>query len=617
MIMKKYFSLFAAVAVAATSFISCSKDNSPLVEEREIQKVKISFNATSSDPDTKTYFGAKTDNAYPTIWSENQKVKAIFNLNANWSYDATVVPAGDGKTASFDAEFTGLPNDDTQLWLQAVSPATSYCGNNGGWGLGFNVPSTQTPTMTSVDEAAHILYAGLDDALVANAMPEKITLRFAHIAAYGKFMLKNFPEDVTIKSIELSSTEYLTGNSMYPANEYYTGGFDQKKTLTINPSKLSAESNSAKVFWFSFLPVNLEGKTLTVKILTDAGVYTKAIAFPSGKGNFKAGKVASFNINMSGIAPEPLKYVLVTDYSELTEGSEVMIVASNFNYAISVNKTTYETHRQIAAVTKNSNYIQNPDDDVQLFTLSKGVADNTVKFECKNGGFAGKYIGALTTASPSDYNQANQWKYIYNMDAATSEITLSFIINLQSNADALISQYNSQNAYKYIGFNYNSYDITGSLFRIENGYTTNDAVSIYKLEGSGDGGEQLIIPEPEIRFTSGVNVPAGYEGMDYVGNTMYLPAAGGTYTVDVEVLYPQEGGFLQDAININGGGYNPIPGLARSWNASKTQLTVTLPQNTGSARSAYMVVEYSYHNGTSWVDVQKWLYIAQAGVVIK
>lgn len=224
--MRKYFSLLAAVAVVATSFISCSKESSPLVKEREAQKVKISFNAKSSDPDTKTYFGAKTDDGYPTIWSETQKVKVIFNLNENYSDEATVIPAGDGKTASFDAEFTGLPEDGTQLYLKAISPSAAYADNNGGWGLGFQIPSTQTPTMNSVDETAHILYAEINEPLYATDMPEKITLRFAHIAAYGKFMLKNFPEDVTIKSIELSSTEYLTGNSMYPANEYYTGGFD-------------------------------------------------------------------------------------------------------------------------------------------------------------------------------------------------------------------------------------------------------------------------------------------------------------------------------------------------------------------------------------------------------
>ena len=149
--MRKYFSLFAAVAVVATSFISCSKDSSPLAKEQERQAVKISFNAQTQEPSTKTYFGDKTSEGYPTVWSASQKVKIIFNLNENWSDEATVVPSGDGKTASFDAEISGLPSDDTQLWLQAVSPATAFTGNNGGWGLGFAVPSEQTPTMTSVD----------------------------------------------------------------------------------------------------------------------------------------------------------------------------------------------------------------------------------------------------------------------------------------------------------------------------------------------------------------------------------------------------------------------------------------------------------------------------------
>ena len=607
--MKKYFSLFAAVAVVATSFISCSKDSSPLTEEQELQKVKISFNAVSDQPGTKTYFGDKTDGAYPTIWSATQKVKTIFNLNNNFSCDAVVVPAGDGKTASFDAEFTGLPDDDTQLWLQAVSPATAFTGNCEGWGLGFQVPSTQTPTMTSVDENAHILFAALDNYVVANAMPEKITLSFSHIAAYGKFMLKNFPEDVTIKSIELSSTEYITGNSMYPANEYYSGSFEQSKTLTINPSQLSAESNSAKVFWFSFLPVNLEGKTLTVKILTDAGVYTKAITFPSGKGNFQKGRVASFNINMSGIDPEPLKYILVTDYSELTAGSEIIIAPQSADYAMSVENWTYP-HRKVEAITRNTEgNIVNPSGNVQIFVLGKGASDNTVTFMNKNGGFAGKYLGALNTTSPSDYNHAQDWTYFYNEETFTSDYSSSFDVFFEQNNDALITISNAVSRYKYM-----CYDGPNSQFKMDYAYLATSGVSIYKLEGSGQGGEQLVIPTPEFHFLSGVGYPSGYDGMYYINATTQLPASGGTYEIEYEINYPVEGGFVQsDNSQYSYSGWY-------DWTLDKqvanNKVVVTVPANTGSARSAYFILDYSYKVDGNWKDSKIIIYLAQAGQAV-
>ena len=328
--MRKYFSLFAAVAIVATSFISCSKESTPLVKEQDRQTIKISFNAQTQEPSTKTYFGDKTDAGYPTRWSAEQQVKVSINCKESYSSDASVTPSSDGKTASFEADFSGADGDPNPLYFFAISPASAVKGYITSWSmLKFSVPSEQTPTMNSVDEAAHILGANNDTPYYYSSLPENVTLKFSHIAAYGRFMLKNFPDDITIRSIEISSSEYITGSYMYPANSNYTEGtFDQSKSLTINPSKLSSVSNTSKVFWFSVLPVDLRGKTITVKVTTSNGIYTKQATFPnngSDQGNFKAGLVNNFTLNMNGIEPEPLRYRLVTDYAELTEGSEFVI----------------------------------------------------------------------------------------------------------------------------------------------------------------------------------------------------------------------------------------------------------------------------------------------------
>ncbi len=577
--MRKTINIIALFALFATVVYSCSKDNSTIREKEQVgQTIRINFNAQADDPSTKTYFGEKSGTSYPTIWTADQQVKIIFNTDEHYSAIASVTPSSNEKVATFSADFSGI-GPDLQLWLKALSPASCYYGNCGGWGLGFKIPSTQTPTINSVDEAAHILYSEINDPFDSNNLPETVDLHFSHVAAYGKFMLKSFPENVTIKKIELSADKYLTGESIYPPSTEYTT-FKKEKTLTILPSEIEAENNASMVFWFSVLPVNLESETLTFKITTSGGVFTKAITFPSGTGNFQKGKVAAFGVNMAGVEPEPLKYKLVTDYSELTEGSEVMIIASHVDKAMSVNKTTNETYRMLADITKNSNYIQNPGDDVQIFTLAKGTADNTVKFECKNGGFAGKYIGGLITTSPSDHNKANQWKYIYNMDAADANTTISFEINLQDNADALISQYNSENRYKYI-----AYWPDGPSFRIDDSYLTNYAVSIYKLEGSGEGGEQLIIHKPEFHFLSGVNMPAESGGMYYVGNTMNLPASGGTYTVTYEIKYPAEEGEIQPQsgavswMSLSSPIWSPNS-TSNSVSGNTATLVIDLPENT-------------------------------------
>ena len=615
--MKKYISLFAVVAMVATSFIGCSKENASLVEEREVQKVKIIFNAQTEEPSTKTYFGEKTTAGYPTIWSADQKIKVIFNLKENWSCEAPVVPSSDGKTASFDTEFSNLPSDDTQMWLKAISPAAAYCGNTSGWGLGFNIPSTQTPTMNSVDEAAHILYSELDNYIVANQMPESITLKFAHIAAYGKFKLKNFPNDVTINKIEIVSTENITGKSMYPANPNYTGGFEQYKTLTINPSKITAENNTDKVFWFSVLPVDLRGKTVSFRVYTSEGVFIKETTFPnnsgSDQGNFKAGLINNFNVNMNGVEPQPLKYKLVTDYSELTEGSEIVIGSTAFDKAMGTTMTSQYPWRSSVAITKSSDKstIDNPSDDVQLFTLRKGSANNTVMFECKNGEFAGKYLGAVITATPI---KGSADTYLYNCDATETRYGISYEVHLQETGDACVIPYNTLNDNKYL-----SYDFGNDFFKMYDAYLTNYALAIYKLEGTGEGGDQLIIPTPEFRFTSGVNIPSGYEGMHYVGNTMYLPAAGGTYTVTYEIIYPAADGEIQPqsgAVST----YDITIGTNNTVSGNTGTLVITLPENTStSGRSGRMQLFYCYNKVDGvWQNTDYvMLYIAQAGKTIK
>lgn len=616
--MKKFFGIIATIAVFTLLFFSCSKENTPLEKDRVAQKVKISFNATSEDPSTKSFFGEKTESGYPTVWT-NRPVNVSVNCKESYSKDAEVTPSSDGKTASFEVEFTEIEGDTNPLYFYAISPASSVKGYITDWSMmKFEVPAEQTPTMESVDEAAHIMGAYNETPYYYETIPSKVTLNFSHIAAYGKFSLVNFPESVTIRSIELSSDKYLVGQYMYPANENYQGTFEKGKILKINPSKISAESNADKVFWFAFLPVNLGGNTLTVRITTDAGVYVKIVNFPSGKGNFTAGKVLKFALNMEGVVPEPLKYKLVTDYAELTEGSEIVIGSTAHNLAMGVEMWSYP-YRKTAAIVKSSDKstIENPGDDVQLFTLKKGSADNTVMFECKNGGFAGKYIGARIDASPSS-NYA-QWQYLYNCDATETEKGISMGIHLEDNGDAFITPYNTESKYKYL-----SCDNYNSDFKMLDTYLFEYALAIYKLEGTGEGGEQLIVPQPEFHFLSGVNMPAESGGMYYVGNTMNLPASGGTYTVTYEIKYPAEEGEIQPQSgsvswnSLSSPSWSAVTSNSVSGNTGT--LTITLPENTSkNSRSAKMYWWYKYNkvDGIWQNECTVELFISQQGKAIK
>ncbi len=306
--MKKFFNYLCLAAIGATTLVACSKsditEDLPTIPETPVTVKKVSFSAKSANPGTKTVYGEKTSEGYPTIWTTKQNVSIAMNYGSVVS--AAVTPSTDGKTATFNATISSTGSAPYVFY--ALSPAVAANSwNSENSSVTVNFPASQTPTMASVDEAAHIMAAKSASYTEFPAETDPVSLSFAHIAAYGKFMLKNFPENVTINSIDLTADENIVGTVDYfPANGTLTDK-SASKTLTINASAISAESNASKVFWFAVKPVNFEGKNLMVVVHTSGGDYIRNINFPTGKGNFVAGQVAAFNINMNGIVPATTK----------------------------------------------------------------------------------------------------------------------------------------------------------------------------------------------------------------------------------------------------------------------------------------------------------------------
>ena len=486
--MKKFFSYLCLAAIATTTLVSCSKTDS--TENLPTSPVKkVSFSAKSANPDTKTYFGDKTSTGYPTIWTNNQKVSICLNYGSSTS--ATVTPSGDGKTASFNAT---LNDDGSGTYVfYALSPAAAALNWNSTYSsVNVVFPANQTPTMGSVDEAAHIMAA---KSATFTEFPEEdtpVSLTFSHIAAYGKFMLKNFPETVTIQGIDLAADENIVGRIYFYPETGELVDNSASKILSLNVSAISAESNASKVFWFGIKPVDLQGKNLKVTVHTDNGDYIKTITFPSGKGNFQAGKVAAFNIDMNGITPAADKvYTLVTSYDELLPNSEVIIVANDYDFAVGANQQP--NNRVAAAVTKGTNTITNPGDAVQAFTLVAGNVSNTVAFQCINGDYADQYIGSASST-------AN-----YLRSFATNDDNTSFGVIFEGNVARLVAK--GENTRNEIRFN--NGDAVFSCYASGQG-----DVAIYKLEGSGSGSPLVTLITHTVTFTQ--------------------PSTGGSFTVSVD-----------------------------------------------------------------------------------
>lgn len=446
--MKRLFNYIFVIIAAMVTFAGCEMS---IIDESVAPETKtVQFYANSIE--TKTAFGTPDGTTYPTLWTENdEEVHVSMNLTSSAAYDIT--PSDDFKTARFEADFK---DDETGNYIfYSVSPAsaniqfsTSYKSYN------IEIPTTQTPSSTSVDEKAQILAA---KSTTYTEFPNSVSLNYSHLTAYGKLSFVNLAleEGVEINSVALTASKNF-------AYRYYfypeTGELQENgstSTITINTSATSD-------IWFACAPVNLSGSTMDVVVNTNKGTYTKPINFTKG-GNFEAGKIAKFSVDMAGISIEsPEEYVLVTNSAELTEGSKVIFVGET--YAMSTNQKS--SNRGAAAVTlsDDKSIVSTPGIDVQIFTVEPGTKTETVAFNTGSG-----YIYAASSSgnqlkTQDELDDNASWSVSISEDVAT--------VTAQGTNSRNEMRYNPNNGSPLFAC-YASTSTTGSL------------VSIYKLKGSG------------------------------------------------------------------------------------------------------------------------------------
>ncbi|MBE6244862.1 MAG: fimbrillin family protein [Bacteroidales bacterium] len=591
--------LLLLAAVGMLLAVSCNKGEelARQTEYGDANKAETVFYASTegtATPGTKVY----ADEDLRVLWNADDRISIFNKTTTNAQYKFT---GGDGDNSGGFEEVQTPKTRAALDHIYAVYPySSSNAINDSGSQITVNLPAQQAYRAHSFGVGANTMVAVTDGQF----------LGFKNACGYLRFRF--YGDNVSVSSVKLEGNngEQIAGKAYIApvVGGVPTLSMDATATssITMNCTEavtLGTSSTDFTEFIFVIPPTTFSNGFKVTVTDNNGAVFEKS---SSKSLTISRNKIES--MGAMKVVPVNRIYTLVTGYDELTEGSEILIVSTPYDYAMGTAKTSQYTWRQQVAVTKSSDKstITNPSSDVQVFTLQKGSADNTFMLECKNGDFAGQYIGIRTDNGYTTYNYS-PWTYLYNC-AASSEYATSYELHIEDNYDANITAYNISSKYKYICCDYYN-----SLFKANDVYVENYAVAIYKLEGSGEGGDQLIIPTPEIHFTSGVNVPVNTGGMIYVGNTQYLPATGGTYTVGVEVLYPKDGGYFQNVIQINGGGTTTISGLTVSWNETKTQLTITLPENTSSsARSAYIDIEYSYYEN-GWVNLKKRFYIAQSG----
>lgn len=339
--MKKSIHLLLLAALA--SFVSCKEIQNQLDEY-----VEVTVFAEASAHRTRAVIADKVGDAYPIFWTTGKQV----GFYAGSSQAVWANPSTSGSTTSFSVV---LPNE-TAGNLVALSPKSSD-GVQGGFSaysissstVACVVPSEQTPTESSVDEAALLLAAAME--IPSGGIPSEIDMNFAPVNAFGKLVLANLPAS-NINKVTLEFPRVVAGTNVEYSVEDGTLSGAGVKTLTLLTDDISPDGDGNFTVWFGCVPVSMNSGTFTVTVEDSRGLtYSKAISLSASKVlEFNAGRVRPIQVDMEGTAIETVKEV--TLWSETWTGGTTYETPSAYGFegttvygggTVKYSQTTTET----------------------------------------------------------------------------------------------------------------------------------------------------------------------------------------------------------------------------------------------------------------------------------
>lgn len=310
--MKKY-SLKVSFCAAAVALCACSKseDMRPPGDASDDARV-VNFTAVS--PQTRTHFGDKDGGTYPVMWDADDQIRISLNSEDTGSGNKYIdshetVIADGGKTASFSVRLLNTKKPEKYVYYAYTPIDYTYekTGSSHDGGFYGNpddrvrlwIPTVQTPTASTVDRFAQILFGVSDDCGSYEVDP---TLRFSHFTAYGKLSLKNLglDEGDAVKTVTLVAANNLTGG--YTHNPLTLETRDES---TTHSPELQIVTSATENLWFGcFAGVtgtnDLSNTTLRVKVVTQNLVtFTREVDLTGKALKFEAGKVSAFSVDMA------------------------------------------------------------------------------------------------------------------------------------------------------------------------------------------------------------------------------------------------------------------------------------------------------------------------------
>lgn len=385
--MKTFFKSILAVAVCASLFAACSKDDT-VSDPSNGRKVTMTVTASS---ELESASGSRT--TYDPLtgkisWNETGEYLQVFETAAS---KTTYANSQEGTVSDGTAKFAvSFPeNANTPLVYNAVYPASAWVTSNNTDITNMKVVTrtSQQPTATSFDSNADLLIA---KSISRESQPTELQMSFGRAVAIGKMTVKNLASEEPVLGVEFTAPDKkVTGRSYVDmtagtVKEYgYPGNFSDNVTLSYSSEmNLTANGATGMIAYFTCFPFEVAaGETFTVTVTTASKIFTKTVTVQEGRAlAFAAGDSSTFAVDMTGAAEEATEtlsgdYVITATQSEITYAMSSLADGIRLAPVMITPSNPYKTGDEtlIWTITKSGDN----------YTISQG--ENYLSWESDNG----------------------------------------------------------------------------------------------------------------------------------------------------------------------------------------------------------------------------------------
>lgn len=282
--MKNLFKNLMLVAVAAMAFVACSQEGN----EVNILAKETTFEFTAGfNEDTRSGFGEKEGDAYPSVWNGGESIIAIFSNEDGviGSAYSSIDDLGEGvessKTATFTVKYEGSLPDNYSVTFYSGSWYTNYETGE----AYYYISDNQRCTDTSVESSNHLCKTEAIE--VVNGEISTLNLTFNTATAFGKVTMEQF-SDIADKIEEVKVT------------------INENTTYTVTPNALTKP-----VVWFACEAIE-SVTSLIVEAKVDGVTYIKTKEdIAEGALSFNTGRIRP--INVKDMTEKPADYTFAFD----------------------------------------------------------------------------------------------------------------------------------------------------------------------------------------------------------------------------------------------------------------------------------------------------------------